>query len=174
MNHIIEIGVVVLLIVGIALCTIALIVLLRLAPPAIRSMRNLEKISLDIGAVAGGVATDVATTAHNAVAASESAVAASKDLATTAGALAAVSEEVSGDVATTARNAAAASENVVAASRDVATAANSLAAVGQLNVPVILGQVASGQIGNIRQLAGFIGSNWPAAASRAAAFFRRG
>lgn len=86
---------------------------------------------------------------------------------------AAVSGDVANDIATATRNAAAASENVVDASQDIATAASALAAIGQFNVPAILAQVASGQIGNVRQLAGFIGNNWPDAASRVGRFFRR-
>ena len=135
MDLIIEIGIVALLAMGITVCITILVILLKLVPPALRTIRNLEKITEDFAGVSDSVASDIAGASHNA---------------------------------------ATASENMVRASEDFCTAAAALASLGRLNVPMILAEVAQGQIKNVRELAGFVGRNWPATASRIGSFFSRG
>ena len=119
LNLIIDIGVMVLILAGIALCIVVIALVTRLTPPLLRSARHLEKISEDTATVSEDVAHDIAKTARNAAIASESAVSTLGHLEKISGDTAAVSEAVARDIAKTARNAAIASENAVAALENV-------------------------------------------------------
>ena len=95
--------------------------------------------------------------------------------------LTAVSGDVAQDIAKAARNTSVASENAVeasantvAATGDFAGAMTTLAAVSQLDIRAILTLVANGNIGNVKELAGFVAGNIPQAASRVGSMFRRG
>ncbi len=120
----IEVGILILLIAGIALCITAIVVLWRIAPPLLRCTRNLERVTSDATAVSSDIASNLAHAAEK--------------------------------TAVAADNIAVASESMVDATGDIATGARTVAALGQMNVPQIIGQVASGQINNLRQLAGYI------------------
>ena len=131
LNLIIDIGVIVLILAGIALCIVVIALVTRLTPPLLRSARHLEKISEDTATVSEDVAHDIAKTARNAAIASESAVSTLGHLEKISGDTAAVSEAVARDIAKTARNAAIASENAVAALENVNKISGDAAAVSE-------------------------------------------
>ena len=135
---------------------------------------SLAQAAAVISEASPGVVADIVTTAHNAAAASAGFV-------QTATAIAGVADDVTTDVSQTAHNAAAASENTVAASRnaveatkDLAEIAAALVGIARLDVRAILTQFTAGNIGNLKDLAGFIIRNIPQGAARVGSIFRRG
>lgn len=124
------------------LCVALTIGVVKIAPPLLRSARNLDKISGDFAAVSHDIAEDLAKTAHNTAAASENAVQASS--------------------------------NMVSATGDFADAMATLAAVARVDIRAILTLVAKGNIGTLKDLAGYVAQNIPQAASRMGSIFRRG
>ncbi|MCY4414790.1 MAG: hypothetical protein OXE87_00540 [Chloroflexi bacterium] len=95
--------------------------------------------------------------------------------------VAAVSQDIAQDLAKTAHNAATASENAVGASGNMLSATNdfadataTLAAVSRTDIRAILTLVANGNIGTLKDLAGYFAENIPQAAARVGSIFRRG
>ena len=181
LDLIIDIGTVLMLLAAVVLCVTGTVVLVKLLPPLLRSAQNLEKISTDAAAVSGDITLDISKTARNAAAASENAIEASGNLRKISNDIASISGDVAQDTAKTARNAATASENTVEATEcivnaagDFAEAAANVVAISRLDVRAILTQIASGNINNVKDLAGFAGRNIPRAVSRVGSFFRRG
>ena len=80
-----DVGVAVLLVVGVILCAALTIAVVKLLPPLLNTARNLEKVTSDLAAVSGDVAQDIAKTAQNTAAASENAVESSQNLVNATG-----------------------------------------------------------------------------------------
>lgn len=67
------------------LCLALTIAVVRIAPPLLRTARNLDKISGDFAAASQDIAEDLAKTAHNAAGASENALEASSNMVSATG-----------------------------------------------------------------------------------------
>ena len=113
LDLVIQIGIILLLLAAIVLCIVATVVVVKLAPLLMGTVRNLEKVSIDAAAVSGNTATDIAKTAHNAAGVSEKFTVVSDNLEKISNDVASVSEAIAQDIATTAHNAAGASQNAV-------------------------------------------------------------
>ena len=129
MSLFIDIAMVLVFIAIFILCIAATVVLFRLAPPLLRSVRSLDKITQDAASVSEDVTRDTFRTTRNLAIASDRLSEGSANLAKVADDIASVSESVAQDLAKTAHNAATASEHAAQVTADLERISNDVSAV---------------------------------------------